>query len=167
MMQAPNNSAWLRWYAVPVSSVRAEILSQSAKCRLNKAGQRGQASFVGLMMQTIADWWLEPHTSLCLSRGLHYADSQRKKAIYHLLVGQLLMSCKMDTAMEHLDTGLRHADGLIPANDYFTLYNRHEELRYILVSNVRQKAYDLPELLNESRVIRKLTHNHQYSRPKR
>ena len=167
MMPPSNESFWNRWYAVPVSSERAEILSQSAKYRLAKAGQRGQASFVGIMMQTIADWWLEPHTSLSLSRGLHYADSQRKKAIYHLLVGQLLMSCKIDTAMEHLDEGLRQADGLISSSDYFTLYNRHEELRYVPVSNVRQKAYDLPQLLNESRVIRKLTHDHQYSRPKR
>lgn len=118
-------------------------------------------------MQTISDWWLDANNTICPSRGMHYATSQRKMALYHLIVGQLLMSCKMKSALDYLDMGLRYADGLISASDYFTVYNRHEELRYLAVSDKRQKAHDLPKLLNESRVIRKLTQNNQYSIPKK
>lgn len=86
-------------------------------------------------------------------------------ALYHLIVGQLLMSCKMQNALDYLDIGLRYADGLIDAGDYFMLYNRHTELRYLRLLPTRQPAHDLPELLNESRVIRKLSRHHTYTLP--
>lgn len=167
MNQRPAKSLLVQWYAVPLSLQMAEELSQSAKYRLDKSGQSGYASFTGIMLQTIADWWLDADNTMCPSRGIHYANSKRKMALYHLIVGQLLMSCKINTALDYLDKGLRYADGLICASDYFTVYNRHEELRYLTVSDERQKAHDLSALLNESRVIRKLMQNSQYSIPKK
>lgn len=155
----------VRWYAQPLSGQSAEKIAYRARQHLDKQGQNGYASFTGIMLQTIADWWLDTNNVICPVRGIHYANTKRKLALYHLIIGQLLISCKMQNAMDYLDMGLRHADGLINASDYFTLYNRHEELRYLALSSTRQQAYDLPVLLNESRVIRKLTQNNQYSIP--
>lgn len=145
-------------------------LQKSGRNRQNTdwtIGQSGCASFAGIMLQTISDWWLDSDNTMYPSRGIHYADTKRKMALYHLIIGQLLMSCKMNTALDYLDMGLRYADGLIRANDYFTLYNRHEELRYLTLSDKRQQPHNLSALLNESRVIRKLTQNNQYSIPKK
>jgi len=160
------NSLLVHWYAVPHSAQAAVELATVARARQDRAGRFGAASFMGIMQQTIADWWLESDSPMCAIRGIHYADSKRKMALYHLIVGQLLMSCKLNMAMDYLDMGLRYADGLITASDYFTLYNRHTELRYLSLSDKRQRSFDLPELLNESRVIRKLTQHNQYSIPK-
>ena len=158
---------FVQWYATPLTGATAAILAQTAKQRLDQRGKYGYASFTGIMMQTIADWWLDSTDTLCTTRGIHYANSKRKMALYHLIVGQLLMSCKIQAALDYLDMGLRYADGLINSDDYFTLYNRHEELRYLSLSASRQKPYDLSELLNESRVIRKLTQNNRFSMPKK
>jgi len=163
----PANTLLVQWYATPLSREAAEKLALSAKYRVDKSAKSANTSFAGIMMQTIADWWLDTESTMCPSRGIHYADTKRKMALYHLMVGQLLMSSKMNMALDYLDMGLRYADGLIRGSDYFTLYNRHEELRYLSLSDKRQKPYDLPELLNESRVIRKLTQNNQYSIPRK
>lgn len=142
-------------------------LARRAGERIDRAGRHGRSSFSGIMMQTVADWWLGAVSGPDDMRGWHYATSRRKQALYYLIVGQLLMSCKMRQALEYLDKGRRLADGLITAGDYFTLYNRHEELRHLHVSEQRQKAHDLPALLNESRVIRRLAKHPQYTRPTR
>ena len=155
----------VQWYATPLSGQAAEAVARRARQRLERKGQQARSSFSAVMLQTIPDWWLDSGNVDCPTRGMHYANSKRKMALYHLIVGQLLLSCKLQPAMDYLDMGLRHADGLIKPDDYFTLYNRHEELRYLPLSTRRQKAYDLSALLNESRVIRKLTHNSQYSLP--
>lgn len=167
MKQQAINGLLVQWYATPLPREAAEILAQSAKDRLDKSAKLGNSSFAGMMMQSVADWWLDTDNAEYPNRGSHYADTKRKMALYHLLVGQLLMSCKMNMALDYLDMGLRYADGLIRGSDYFILYNRHEELRYLRLSDKRQQPHALAELLNESRVIRKLTHHHQYSIPKK
>ncbi len=161
----PIASLLVQWFAAPLSAPAAEAIARHARQRLERLGQQGCASFSGIMQQTIADWWLDAGNTICPTRGIHYASSKRKLALYHLIVGQLLISCKLQPAMDYLDMGLRHADGLIKPGEYFTLYNRHEELRYLTLTTSRQQGYDLPALLNESRVIRRLTHDKQYSRP--
>lgn len=153
------------WHAAPLSGPAAKALARRARQRQDRQGQYGYASFSGIMLQTVADWWLDAGNAVCPTCGMHYANSKRKMALYHLIVGQLLISCKLQPAMDYLDMGLRHADGLINPADYFRLYNRHEELRYLPLSSTRQRAYDLPALLNESRIIRKLTRPNQYSIP--
>lgn len=160
------NTALVQWYGTPLSRQDAQTLAHTAGQRLDRWSSRGKVSFAAIMMQTIADWWLNNANTLCLTRGIHYATSKRKLACYHLIVGQLLMSCKMQMAFDYLDMGLRHADGLINATDYFTLYNRHEELRFLPLFTTRQRPHDLAELLNESRVIRKLAPRSGYSIPK-
>lgn len=163
----PANRIWVQWYATPLLRESAESLAKTAQLYLARSGKHGKTPFSGVMQQTIAEWWLESDIPLGLTRGMHYANTKRKMALYHLILGQLLMSCKLNMALDYLDMGLRYADGLMGAADYFTLYNRHEELRYLSLSDVRQTAHDLPELLNESRVIRKLTQNNQYSIPRK
>ena len=153
----------LHWYGKPLSPQEAQQLADLARQRLEKRARSGKTEFCTIMLQTIADWWLDETNSVCLSRGMHYATTQRKMALYHLIAGQLLMSCKMTMALDYLDMGLRHADGLISAEAYFSLYNRHEELRFLTLYTTRQQAHDLPALLNASRVMRKLAPHRLYS----
>lgn len=141
-------------------------MARFARQRLDRQAGYDDVSFAAIMMQTVADWWLDNTGTLCLTQGIHYATSRRKMALYHLIVGQLLMSCKLRMALDYLDMGLRHADGLINSADYFNLYNRHEELRFLPLFTTRQKPHNLPELLNESRVIRRLAPNSRYSIPR-
>lgn len=155
----------LDWHGNPMTHVEARQLAALAGKRLEKQAIAGKTPFSAIMLQTIADWWLDETNSVCLNRGMHYANTQRKMALYHLVVGQLLMSCKMAMALDYLDMGLRHADGLISAEAYFNLYNRHDELRFLPLFTTRQKPHDLPSLLNESRVMRKLAPHRLYSIP--
>lgn len=166
-MEQSFHKLFLDWYGTPLSIQSAEQLARQAATRLKKQGKLGATSFTAIMMQMVADWWLVGNHNLFPERGMHYADSRRKQALYHLIAGQLLMSCKLQPAMDYLDMGLRLADGLIHPDNYFSLYNRHEELRFLHLANSRQKPRKLTELLNESRVMRKLTPNSQYSIPRK
>jgi len=62
----------------------------------------------------------------------------------------------MRGANTYLKRGLQYADGLVKANDYFTIYNRHEELRALWLSESGYKPGSLDELLKEAHVIRYL-----------
>ncbi len=166
-MDTPINNLLLQWYGDPLSRLSAEQLTRDAMHRLDKFSRIASNSFVSIMMQMIADWWLDEGNSQFPTRGMHYADTRRKLALYHLIAGQLLMSCKLQSAMDYLDMGLRHADGLISSDSYFTVYNRHEELRFLKLSSTRQNPRNLVELLNESRVMRKLAPNSRYSIPRK
>lgn len=159
------NQLLVQWYADPAPREEAESLALAATARIEKYHQNGTLAFVGIMQQMIADWHLHDSSSMFPGRGMHYANSRRKLALYHLVAGQLLLSCKLEPAMDYLDMGLRHADGLINSENYFSLYNRHEELRFLKLSATRQKPRSLLELLNESRVMRKLSPHSRYSIP--
>ncbi|MDH5445644.1 MAG: hypothetical protein OEY52_08815 [Gammaproteobacteria bacterium] len=163
----PLQNLLLNWYADPPSSEEITALCRIAIQRQEKFGQLAKSSFLSVMMQMIADWWLDESCTSFPNRGMHYATSRRKQALYHLIAGQLLMSCKMQSAMDYLDIGLRYADGIISSDNYFILYNRHEELRFLHLATERQKPYRLTELLNESRVMRKLDPRSGYSLPRK
>ena len=156
----------VQWHGDPIPPPLAEQWSRVAAERLARRGRNGVTAFTMVMQQMIADWWLDDSQYIYPMRGLLYASTRRKLALYHLIAGQLLISCKLASAMDYLDMGLRHADGLISAEHYFKLYNRHEELRFLSLSTSRQKPRSLRELLNESRVMRKLIPNSGYSIPR-
>lgn len=165
MSENPINQLLLQWYGNPLSLQIAEQLARDARHRMQRHSIFALTSYIGIMQQMVADWWLDDASYLPTNRGLHYSDSRRKLALYHLIAGQLLISCKLQPAMDYLDMGLRHADGLIGSESYFALYNRHEELRFLKLSAVRQAPHILSELLNESRVMRKLAPKSRYSIP--
>lgn len=160
------NQLLVSWYGEPQSRSEAEKQASFAQACLNRHSQHGVLPFMVVMQEMIADWWLGESQNIFPVRGMFYANTKRKMALYHLIAGQLLMSCKLEPAMDYLDMGFRHADGLISSENYFTLYNRHEELRFLKLSNSRHKPHSLIELLNESRVMRKLSPKSRYSIPK-
>lgn len=155
----------LNWYGDPLTETDAQLVARLSKDNLDKYHRKGRASYAGIMMQMVADWWLHEANSSFPMRGMFYANSKRKLALYHLVAGQLMMSCRLQPAMDYLDMGLRHADGLLSSEAYFELYNRHEELRFLNLYPERQKPRRLKELLNESRVMRKLAPHSRYSVP--
>lgn len=161
------NRLLVLWYADPLIPEQARKQAISAQERLASHHSHGTLSFIAVMQQMIADWWLDESQIKFPDRGIHYANTKRKQALYHLVAGQLLMSCKLQSAMDYLDMGLRQADGVISSENYFTLYNRHEELRFLKLSHERQMPRSLLELLNESRVMRKLAPKYRYSMPNR
>ena len=137
---------------------------QQAERRQKYHASNRQSCFVTALMQLVAGWWLEPETAHVLERIFVYATTRRQRALCHLLAGQLLMSRKMKGALEHLDKGLRLADGLVRASDYFEIYNRHDTLRQLVLSEAGQPAHGLEEILNEARVIQRLSQHGPHGR---
>lgn len=151
-----------QWHAQPLSKPEALDLQQRARQREKYHAASRQSCFITSLMHLIADWWLEPESHHDLERVFVYATSRRQQALCHLVTGQLLISRKMVGATTHLDKGLKLADGLIKADDYFTLYNRHETLRYLSLSKPGQAGRQLESLLNEARVIQRLKKHHRH-----
>lgn len=82
--------------------------------------------------------------------------SRRMHALLALCFGQLLMSRKRKGAFFYLDRGLRLADPLLRTEDYFTLYNRHQQLRALSLTEQGAAGSTLQALLNEAAVIEQL-----------
>lgn len=149
-------SLLVTWHANPLSAAEATRLARQAEYRLQQHPANHHTCFINTLMQLIADWQTEQVDRDGLERAFIYTISRRQLALAHLVVGQLLMSRKMSDALVHLNRGLYYADGLIKPVDYFTVYNRHEELRSLLLSTDGQAPQALEVLLNEARVIQQL-----------
>ena len=160
------SSILTQWHAQPLAEPDANSLLQQAKQRQKFKAANRQSCFFTTLMQLIASWWLEPALEHDLERLFIYASSRRQQALSHLVTGQLLMSRKMTGATAYLDMGLKLADGLIKPDDYFELYNRHETLRHLILSNSGQTAQGLEVLLNEARVIQQLIKHNRHGQNK-
>ncbi|MDH5180824.1 MAG: hypothetical protein OEZ39_12875 [Gammaproteobacteria bacterium] len=144
------------WFATPHSDVevadRANSLEQHR--RLRPLSQQRQ--FVLLCGDLVLDWWRNCATRSDLDRLFIDARTRRHQALANLVAGQLLISRRLSGAMSYLDKGLDLADGLLKPEDYFVVYNRHNDLRCLSLSEAARPAQDLPTLLNEARVIQRL-----------
>lgn len=149
-------SLLVTWHANPLSAAEATRLARQAEYRLQQNSANHYTCFITTLMQLVADWWTQQIGRNELERAFIDAISRRQLALAHLVVGQLLMSRKMSEAMVHLNKGLSYADGLIRHSDYFTVYNRHEDLTNLVFSKEGQQAQALEVLLNETRVIQQL-----------
>lgn len=149
------------WHADPLSTDEAGLLAHSSEARLRHHPANRHAHFIATLTQIISDWWLEQPNRETIERVFIDARTKRQLAMSHIIAGQLLISRKLTGAMEYLDMGLDYADGLLKPDDYFTIYNRHNDLRHLPLSHSGQKPHSLNILLNEARVIQLMDKDNQ------
>ena len=144
------------WYADPLDATDAVDLLQQVEVSQQTCLRRGASCFRVQLLALICHEWLpgEPHYCEKPSAGNDY-----ERALQELVRGQLLASCKRAGALGHLERGFRLAGPLLAPQDYFRLLHRHELLAYLPYSDRPLPALDLPALLNEAGVIKRLRSN--------
>ena len=80
----------------------------------------------------------------------------RDTALLELVVGQLLISRKLQPATVHLKQGFIQAARYLNAPDYFRLVRRHELLGYLVLRENPAAPQPLDALLSEAAVIKRL-----------
>ena len=156
-MPANISSLLSGWYGSPLTRQEAERLKSTAESRL-RLGQGCTPSRLANIALMRARFWLAEfgeYDFTLLSQG--QSQSRRLQGLMHLAYGQLLIARKLDGAFRYLDRGLRLADGIIRPQEYFNVYNRHESLRTLRLSDKPSIGLELQQLLNEAGVIDKIT----------
>ena len=146
------------WYAQPLTATAAAGLHAAARRSVQSAlaggAARGQ-SLAARLAELIAAFWLGRAVALDY-RSLIATHPPEVVALVELIYGQLLISCKLAGALEHLERGFTLAVPQLAPADYFALLRRHELLRALPLHRQPSAAQALPDLLIEARVIRRL-----------
>jgi hypothetical protein len=144
------------WYATPLSPSAAGVWLTAAHRAVQDRLRSGASCFALQVLLRICRFWKEgrPAADAVLRAGpLHTAH---EAALLELVHGQLLASCKLQPAYTHLARGFRQAAPWLETADYFRLLREHELLACLPLSDTPSAAQDLPALLNEAAVIRRL-----------
>lgn len=157
-------SAWLEqaaalppagWYATPMSGEAAAAFARA----MHLAGQRvlagGGDAWRTRLGGLIGQYWSGGAVELDF-RSLAVTAPPEAKALVELVYGQLLVSRKRSLALQHLDRGFAMLAGGLSPVDYFALLERHALLRMLTLTDAGAAPLDLPDLLVEARVIRRL-----------
>lgn len=147
------------WYAQPQTADQAgELLSQ-----LSGLGPQSDPDYEEFI-KLITHYWLQEPVARNFERWALNLTSEQNRALFIMIYGQLLMSCKKKPAMNYLNRGFLAAAHFFQPQDYFTVMKRNELLSYLTLSDAGVAPATLEELENEARVIRKLkkNKNHQY-----
>ncbi len=147
---------WLEgWYAEPLTEARAAQLARR-RGGPDAGPVPREAPHAAELNELIGRFWLgRPVTS-------HYhtlragAGGEEAVALVELVMGQLLMSRRLEGAGEHLQAGFDLARPWLPARAYFALLKRHQLLRRLPLSAAGGRASGLADLLLEARVIAQL-----------
>lgn len=144
------------WYATPLSPAEAGALLSLAQQAVQQRLRSGASCIpLQVLLQVCRFWLVEPPAQPEVS-WQYTARSAREAALQELVHGQLLVSRKLRPAQAHLSFGFRHAAPLLETADYFRLLRQHELLASLPLSRQPATAQDLPALLNEAAVIRRL-----------
>ncbi|MEZ5541228.1 MAG: hypothetical protein R3F42_04205 [Pseudomonadota bacterium] len=140
------------WYAVPLAPALAARLLAATRDAFT-ARLLGGASPVTLrVLQQIVQFALDG----TVGEAVTHTAGAREHALGELVRGQLLASRKLQPAMTHLERGFRLAAPFLATADYFRLLHEHELLACLPYGATPAVAQDLPALLNEAAVIRRL-----------
>jgi len=144
------------WYATPLAAHAASDLLELAQAdilhRLRDGGDYHQLHVLVLLCR----FWLDRDGQAEYRELAEHCADGHARALLELVYGQLLASCKLAGAARHLAQGFRQAAGLLCNSDYFHVMHRHELLDYLPLAECPAPALDLPELLAEAAVIRRL-----------
>ncbi|MDH5786597.1 MAG: hypothetical protein OEZ16_13465 [Chromatiales bacterium] len=143
-----------RWYADPLSHEEAELLLSLCERREQDLLKHSGNSYLAPLLKLIALHWLgeatEGHYQYLISKKSKSVHAEILKPLIH---GQLLMSKKIEGAMEDLDVAFHHARLLLRPEDYFVLVKRHQILRHIPLSAQPSQGETLDGLLKTGGVI--------------
>lgn len=144
------------WYATPLTPAEAGDWLSSTQQAIQQRLRSGEPCFPLQVLLQICRFWLD---------ASHVPDSEtlrpRKGSVRHaalpeLVYGQLLASRKLRSAMPYLERGFRLAAPRLEAAAYFRLLREHELIACLPLSDTPAAPQDLPVLLNEAAVIRRL-----------
>lgn len=141
------------WYATPLPRARAAELQAQARRAVQRALATAGDAELPRLAQLIADYWLGHAVELDY-RSLAATLPPERRALVELIYGQLLVSRKRTGALEHLRRGFALAAAVLAPTDYFALLRRHELLQSLVLSAAGAAPQDLPDLLNEARIVR-------------
>lgn len=146
-----------RWYAEPLSHTEAESLFKLSEKREQEKLKRNGRAYLSPLLKLIALHWLGEPTE----GHYHYLSSKTNMSVHAevlkpLIYGQLLMSKKLEGAMEHLDQAFHQARLLLRPEDYFVLMKRHQVLGNIPLSETAGEGETLEGLLKTGGVIGRL-----------
>lgn len=149
-----------RWYAEPLNHNDAQALLEVSQRREQALLKRHGRSYLSPLLKLVALHWLGERTD----EYYHYLTSQHSGSTHlqilkPLLYGQLLMSRRLDGAMQYLDEAFLHARLLLRPDDYFTLMKRHQVLKRIPLSDKGARPESLTELLTTASVIERMQDN--------
>jgi len=152
----PQQASLAAWYAGPLAAGTLTDLQQAAASGLQSRLCQGGSSFQPQLLQLVCRFLdgmeIEPGYRQ-LRATLH---DKREMALLELVVGQLLISRKLQPATRHLEQGFRQAAGYLESGDYFRLVRRHELLGYLVLGERPAMPQPLDVLLSEAAVIRRL-----------
>ncbi len=146
------------WYATPLSASAAGVLLSATQRAIPSRLRSGASSATLQVLLQICRFWQEVPRGSPAMLWQQPVQSAREAALQELVHGQLLASRKLRPALAHLARGFRHAAPLLETADYFRLLREHELLAGLPFSDTPAAAADLPALLNEAAVIRRLQH---------
>lgn len=144
------------WYASPLTKLQATSLQTQARRHLQQAMTDGTNSLVPRLADVIAGFWLGRDVSHDY-RSLMATLPETQRASVELVYGQLLMSCKCSGAMLHLERGFELATAALAPAAYFVLLRRHTLLSYLVLTLAGSPPQTLGDLLQEARVIQRLS----------
>lgn len=151
---------WLgRWYGDPLTMQQATALRELAQQRYQGVSHRRQRRCLSCALQLlVARYWLDEGNAWDeyqqLRRRLHH--SAHGRALLELIYGQLLMSCRREPALMHLQHGFDQASSLFTPEDYLQVLKRHQRLALLPLTAQGLPAAPLHELLTTADVIERM-----------
>jgi hypothetical protein len=144
------------WYATPLTTAEAGAWLSATQQAIQLRLRGGASCFTLQVLLQICHFWLdELHGTACRTMP-QPAASARHAALPDLVYGQLLASRKLRPAGVYLSRGFRQAAHFLEPADYFRVLGEHELLAGLPLSDRPAAPLDLPALLNEAAVIRRL-----------
>ncbi len=163
------------WYAEPLEKQDACVLLDQLQQLQQKAYLQQTTCLYYSLQAMITKYWISGcavnPVSLEYKSLLRTSSTKLEQSLIELVVGQLLISNKINGAMEHLFRGFALAEKFLDAEEYFSIHEKIEMLGYLRLSDTLMPAQDLHSLLKEAAVIYQLekrvdtkhiTHKHPF-----
>jgi len=144
------------WYANPMDEATARRLLLHGQRRVQQAHRDGDSDLYGELEQLLARFALAEAVGAQLDFLVQAAGDPGKRGLLLLLQGQLLISRRLDGAMDKLEQGFELARDVFLAGDFFVVMKRHELLAELPLLPQPRPQTDLSALLSEASAIRRL-----------
>ncbi|MEN8170132.1 MAG: hypothetical protein ABFS08_07920 [Pseudomonadota bacterium] len=146
-----------QWYAEPLSPEQAKTLLSLSVEREQRLLRRFGRPYLSPLLKLIALHWLnepiEGHYQHLLSRKERSIHAEILKP---LIYGQLLMSRRIEGAMDYLDDAFQQARLLLSPEEYFVIMKRHQLLRTLPLGKTKTQGERLESLLTAAAVIERM-----------
>ncbi len=144
------------WYAEPLDEHQAQAMLTEVQHRQRQAHRQRRQCGACPFHELVAGFWLGRSTDALYDRLVRTDKDSRRRALAELIGGQLLMSRRLQGAMERLRNGFFLAAPHLQAAEYFQILKRHELLALLPLLQRPAPPRGLQSLLREAQVIRQL-----------